>query len=473
MSNLSNILEQIILLVYNNYLISNKLKLNMIRKEGFSLLDCFDLLNLNNNGKINYFCIREYLKGNNFYCTEIESHLLITLSNNKDHWSCFDFKNYLQSDNQMKHESLRVSVNNNNLKNSIVSLFYFSFENDLLEILSNDIQYIRRLNKLWIKLSKQDDYFECFNLLSNNNFITIDSMINFINNSYYDSLSYQKAAIFLKSISSNSNKISYSDFDKFSDSILFKSSKFQLTTKNCYIKDYIANSPSKDKYHNDFVNLLKFLIINERKQMNIRKSFNNNELNVEEIYLFFLNKNKYHDYINKYDIFTGLTKLNVHIDSLYEVELIIKKYDTSKKGILYYRDFCHLISPIQDESNNMKINNIDLDYDRYINYSYFSYFLIPPKTSEYLNNLIVSIIDSERLTRSICIRFSEEEDFDFDYYFKKISYNNKATSSSIRDFLMIHGINVYEEEVSNVIYSIIKGNRKYISKSDFINYLIN
>ncbi len=81
MSNLSYLLDHIISISYTNFLLSNNLKLYMIQKEGFSLYDCFELLNLNNDGKINYFCIKEYLKGNNYYCTDEESNLLLYICN--------------------------------------------------------------------------------------------------------------------------------------------------------------------------------------------------------------------------------------------------------------------------------------------------------------------------------------------------------------------------------------------------------
>lgn len=125
----------------------------------------------------------------------------------------------------------------------------------------------------------------------------------------------------------------------------------QTFSKN--VKLYLDKK--KDCFIYDFVEYFKNVIKCEREIRDLKiNSYDDEVINTEEIFLFFLGKmENFSDYINSVNIYSAFTKIGkIHLESIESIDLLIKRYDSTFKKYLIFRDFHNFISIFKNEDND-------------------------------------------------------------------------------------------------------------------------
>lgn len=302
--------------------------------------------NISNNDEFSNYYFQDvnqtdYIKKNEF----IKSKIFISLIDS--------FLAYKKRDN----ENLDIKYDNHNFNKSSLENVKISY-----------IEFVQFMN---LFLDKEENYS-----FSNSNFDEFEENRNFENlqnhkrenDRYmdeklktfdYDYNFNESKELFYPVLKNNSysknKKYDYIDelkeINPFNNNILRNDVNVKTFSKN--VKLYLDKR--KDCYIQDFVEYFNKLIKCEREIKEIKQqNFIDEETNTEEIFLYFLGKKeKFSDHLNSVNIHSAFTKIGrIHTESIEAIDLLIKRYDSSFKKYMVYRDFVSFISPFKEEDKH-------------------------------------------------------------------------------------------------------------------------
>lgn len=302
----------------------------------------YDLLNKNN----------EIIIDDKFFMDKVD--------NDYNNTGCHDIRYKYSFNPRILNEFLEGNANqkDNNAKFHLISKTFFDFIN--------------------IKENLEVNYLEfCFffNLLLDSSISNyINSKDNYISNTtdklnkhnFYHNIRVDKRG------NHNHNEIENTRFcnnlNYINDNYVLR--RNQLENSESYYTRNISNTSSKiissltnkTKYLPEFLNYFNAIIRGERNIKEIQKTIKQEDLNIEELYLFFIGKNnRFTDFINLLEMYNALVKLNVsNFTSISDVNLVLKRFDSTRKSVLCFRDFHNLISYYNYEANERIFSKFDV-----------------------------------------------------------------------------------------------------------------
>ena len=328
----------------------------------------FKLIDMNNKNRINNEDIVSFLNKNKVYISKEEASFIIMFYDEDfdDEFSYLEFTNMIQSNNKIT--DFKYNNNSTNVLSYNVTLTF-------RKILEKELELVRRLTSMIKDIKSRYDFnlHNIYDILKSWTSICFDSINKFLSN-----------AMIAHNNNDVRNIIKRLDFNR-DGRVELKELHYFFGYKEMYLMNTNPNHNSitfsNTIEENKFNDYIKMIIETEEKiegrktDLALRHDFN-----IENVFRLFDKENK--AYITPLNLKEGLYRLEIFVSDI-EINILMNKYDTHRRGHLSYGDLFDMLTPF-DKDLRCMVENRKPNSEPFM-----------LSTKIYLVNLLKDIIDYE------------------------------------------------------------------------------